>query len=169
LFDGLSGRILEAGVGTGRNFRFYPPHAEIYAIDQSRGMLDRAQRRAASAKRRVQLEEMSVEALKFSNRFFDAAVASFLMCTMPSEARQEALRELRRVLKPSGKLRLLEYGPAQSRIQRTAARIWQPWATWAFGARLAEDVENDVRASGFAMKQCRYVTGSIMYIEAEPR
>lgn len=167
LFERLSGRILEAGVGTGRNIPFYPPNCEFYGIDQSRAMLKRAQRRAHGAKRAVHLAEMGVEALQFSNDYFDAAVASFLMCTMSSEARRAALCEVLRVLKPEGELRLLEYGPAQSRLQRAAARLWQPWATWAFGARLDEDIEEDVRASGFAIRKCRYVTGSIKLIQAQ--
>lgn len=167
LFSRLSGRILEAGVGTGRNIPNYPPHGEMFGVDQSPAMLDRARRRAQGAKGGVRLVEMSVEQLQFPDAFFDAAVASFLMCTMPPQARQTILCELLRVLKPKGELRLLEYGPAQGRLQRVAARIWQPWAEWAFGARLSDHIEDDVRESGFDIRECRYVTGSIKFIKAE--
>ena len=58
LFEGLSGRLLDAGVGTGRNFPFYPPAAEVIGIDLSPAMLARAERRRGSAAAPVELRQM---------------------------------------------------------------------------------------------------------------
>ena len=166
LFDRLEGRILEAGVGTGRNIPYYPAQSELSAVDQSPSMLSRARRRVRRARADVRLAEMNVERLHFPDAFFDAAVASFLLCTMPPAARRASLAQLLRVLKPGGQLRLLEYGLARGRTQRLAARAWQPWVRWAFGARLSDQIEEDVQAAGFRNVTCRYVTGSIKLIEA---
>ena len=60
LFRGLSGRLLDAGVGTGRNFPFYPRGAEVVGIDLSPAMLARAERRRGTAAASVQLQQMDV-------------------------------------------------------------------------------------------------------------
>jgi ubiquinone/menaquinone biosynthesis C-methylase UbiE len=78
LFRGLSGRILEAGVGTGRNFPFYPSGSEVIGIDLSPAMLARAERRLSTAAAKVDLLQMDVTSLSFPNGSFDAAVASVL-------------------------------------------------------------------------------------------
>src|SRR5262245_53865750 len=72
LFGGVSGRILDAGVGTGRNFAFYPPGTEMVGIDISPAMLARAQRRCASFDIDIQLRQMDVTCLDFPDRSFDA-------------------------------------------------------------------------------------------------
>jgi ubiquinone/menaquinone biosynthesis C-methylase UbiE len=107
MFYGLSGRILDAGVGTGRNFPFYPAGSEVVGIDLSPATLARAQRRLSAAATRVELREMDVTRLEFADHSFEAAVAAFLFCTLPDELQVAALRELRRVVKPGGIIRCL--------------------------------------------------------------
>src|SRR3974377_1876887 len=63
LFHGLSGRVLDAGVGTGRNFPFYPPGSEVVGIDLSPAMLARAERRLPMARAKVQLLKMDAPPL----------------------------------------------------------------------------------------------------------
>jgi ubiquinone/menaquinone biosynthesis C-methylase UbiE len=109
LFQGLSGRILDAGVGTGRNIAFYPRHAEVTGIDLSPAMLARARRRLGETTARVTLQQMDVTRLAMPDRSFDAAVATFLFCVLPDELQQPALKELGRVVRPDGTIRLLEY------------------------------------------------------------
>src|SRR5713101_3270624 len=74
LFAGLSGLILDAGVGTGRNFPFYPPGAKIVGIDLSPAMLARAASRRPSAAAEVELRQMDVTRIDLPDRHFDAAV-----------------------------------------------------------------------------------------------
>jgi ubiquinone/menaquinone biosynthesis C-methylase UbiE len=166
LFAGLSGRILDAGVGTGRNIAHYPPGAEVIGIDLSAGMLDRAERRRSKSAAAVRLMQMDLTKLQFADDAFDAAVASFVFCTMPAAVRRAALRELSRVVKPGGTIRLLEYGPAKSAFRRRLARMWQPWTEWAFGATLNQDVEPELSDASWIVTQSRYVTGTIKLIEA---
>jgi ubiquinone/menaquinone biosynthesis C-methylase UbiE len=97
LFEGLSGRVLDAGVGTGRNFPFYPPGTTVVGIDISPAMLARAERKRKSAVVDVRLRQMDVTRLDFADRTFDAAVATFLFCVLPEELQVPALRELGRL------------------------------------------------------------------------
>src|SRR5216684_5932074 len=77
LFEGLSGHILDAGVGTGRNFPFYPAGATVLGIDLSPAMLNRAERRRSTANATVELRQMDVTSLDLPAASFDAAVATF--------------------------------------------------------------------------------------------
>src|SRR5438067_12861829 len=83
LFQGLKGRLLDAGVGTGRNFPFYPRGSSVIGIDLSPAMLARAERRRGEAAAPVELRRMDVAALDFPDRSFDAAIATFLFCVLP--------------------------------------------------------------------------------------
>lgn len=166
LFRGLNGRLLDAGAGTGRNIAFYPPGSEVFAVDLSTAMLRRAAGRAKASGAVVHMMEMDLTKLAFADNFFDAAAASFVFCTMPPEARSAALRELARVVKPGGRVRLLEYAPARTALRRTLARAWQPWVKWAFGATLAQDIEPELPAASLRVTASRYLTASIKLVEA---
>jgi ubiquinone/menaquinone biosynthesis C-methylase UbiE len=166
LFAGLSGRLLDAGAGTGRNIAYYPPGTDVTGVDLSPAMLIRAARRRPDPTTTLRLVQMDLARLKFADDSFDAAVASFVFCTMPPNARRAALRELSRVLKPGAPLRLVEYAPARSAFLRTMARAWQPWVTWAFGAKLDQDIEPELSQGGFKVTQSFYVTGNIKLIHA---
>ena len=168
LFAGLGGRLLDAGVGTGRNMAFYPPGAEVTGVDLSPAMLDRAAKRRSGPTTRVRLMQMDLSRLQFADNSFDAAVASFVFCTMPPQSRRAALRELSRVLKPGGRLRLLEYAPAKSAFRRKVTRAWQPWVTWAFGAKLDQDIEPELSQVDLRPTSSRYLTSNIKLIEAGP-
>lgn len=168
LFRGLKGRLLDAGVGTGRNIAFYPRGAEVFGVDLSPAMLSRAARRSMRSHATVHLIEMDLTDLEFADGFFDAAVASFVFCTMPRKARLAALHALGRVVRPGGQVRLLEYAPARTRLRRMLARAWQPWAEWAFGANLAQDIEPELSKASLGVLGSRYVTSSIKLIEATP-
>jgi ubiquinone/menaquinone biosynthesis C-methylase UbiE len=166
LFRGLSGRILDAGVGTGRNIASYPPGSQVYGVDQSPAMLERAARRSRKSGVDVVLVTMDLASLNFADGTFDAAVASFVFCTMPPDVRHSALHSLARVVKPGGPVRMLEYAPARTAFRRMVARAWQPWARWAFGANLAHDIEPELAEASLRVTSSRYVTGSIKLIEA---
>jgi len=68
------GRILEVGVGTGKNLPYYYKNHEVFAVDISENMLKRAKNRAEKSKALIYLAQMDVESLGFSNEFFDAAI-----------------------------------------------------------------------------------------------
>jgi demethylmenaquinone methyltransferase/2-methoxy-6-polyprenyl-1,4-benzoquinol methylase len=102
----LSGKVLEIGVGTGRNLKYYPAGCRVVGIDKSEGMLRRAQEKAEGMKN-ITLYPMDAEHLEFPDNSFDYVVTTFALCTIPDPVK--ALREMRRVLKPSGELISLEH------------------------------------------------------------
>ena len=107
LFAGLGGTILELGVGTGRNLPHYPQDARMIALDLSRSMLDQAADKARAVSRRVTFLVGDVEELPFADASLDAVVGSGVFCCVLDPVR--GLREIKRVLKPGGKLVLLEH------------------------------------------------------------
>jgi ubiquinone/menaquinone biosynthesis C-methylase UbiE len=157
LFRGLSGRILDAGVGTGRNFPFYPVHSAVVGIDLSPAMLAHAQRRLSAATTTVELHRMDVTRLEFSDGTFDAAVATFLFCVLPDELQVAGMRELRRVVKPGGIIRCLEYTRPSGGLRRAMTRLWEPWVRWAYGAGFDRQTERKAPEAGLQLFESRFV------------
>lgn len=162
LFEGLQGRILDAGVGTGRNFPFYPAGATVLGVDLSPAMLARAERRRGAATAPVELRRMDVTALDLPDGSFDAAVATFLFCVLPDEMQVPALRELGRVVKPGGPVRLLEYGRPTGAVRRVLAKLWEPWIGWAYGASFDRRTEAHVPEAGLELIGSRFVVDDLI-------
>ncbi len=102
LFAGVSGIILDAGVGTGRNLPFYPEGSRVTGVDSSPGMIARARERRDKLGKNVELLEMNVLDTAFPDRHFDAIVATFLFCVLDDDQQLPALRELECVCRPGG-------------------------------------------------------------------
>jgi len=162
LFQGLSGRLLDVGVGTGRNFPFYPPGSQVVGIDISAAMLARAEPRRKSAAAEVELRQMDVTRLDIPDRTFDAAVATFLFCVLPEELQVPALKELGRVVKPGGPVRLLEYVRPQRTVRRVLARLWEPWIAWAYGASFDRRTEEHIPEAGLELTEARFVVDDLV-------
>ncbi|HVB55968.1 MAG TPA: class I SAM-dependent methyltransferase [Candidatus Acidoferrales bacterium] len=170
LFQGLSGRILDAGVGTGRNMPFYPPGSDVVGVDLSPAMLRHAEHRRTLSPASVKLMEMNVTRLEFPDASFDAAVATFLFCTLPDELQVSALRELERVVKPKGTIRLLEYTRPHRGIRRVVTKLWEPWVHWAYGASFDRRTEQHIPDAGLTLIGARFVVDDLIrLIEAKPR
>ena len=162
LFRDLSGRLLDAGIGTGRNCEFYPASATVFGIDTSPAMLARAHERCPTLAASGRLYQLDVTALGFPAASFDAAIATFLFCVLPDELQLAGLRELARVVKPGGLIRLLEYVRPKRRIRRVLSRIWQPWVAWAYGANFDRRTENHIPAAGLELVESRYVVDDLL-------
>lgn len=106
-FGGVDGRVLDVACGTGENFRYLPETAEVVGVDISADMLERAREAAADLGRRVELEQMDAQRLSFEDDSFDHVVSALSTCTFPDPI--EALNEIGRVCKPTGRVRLLEH------------------------------------------------------------
>jgi ubiquinone/menaquinone biosynthesis C-methylase UbiE len=164
LFAGLAGRILDAGVGTGRNIPFYPAGAEVVGIDLSYAMIGRADRRADRLGRKIEFHQMDVTRMTFPDRSFDAAVASFLFCVLPNDLQVPALREIERVLKPGGTLRLLEYVRPTGAFRAFVAGLWEPWMHWAYGAGFDRRTEEHAKETALTLVESRYVVPDLIKI-----
>lgn len=102
-----TGRVLELGIGTGRNLAHYDDVEEVVGVEPDPHMLGRAERRTAGVSFPVRLVQASAEALPFADAEFDTVVVALALCTIPDP--DAALREARRVLKPNGRLHFLEH------------------------------------------------------------
>ncbi len=122
-----SGRVLEFGVGTGQNLPFYQPGARVVAIDPDLAMLQRAQPRAAESAADVDLVAAGGERLPFADGVFDEVIATLVFCTVGSPAL--SLGEIRRVLKPGGRLRFMEHvrsaDPRWATLQDLVTPLWR--------------------------------------------
>ena len=162
LFDGLSGQLLDVGVGTGRNFPFYLPGSRVVGIDISPAMLAHAKRRINVSAASIELRVMDVAALAFPDCSFDAAVGTFLFCVLPDEDQVPALRELGRVVKPGGVIRLLNYVQPQGAVRRAIARLWQPCVSWAFAASFDRQTEEAIIEAGLELLDSKYVVHDLI-------
>jgi ubiquinone/menaquinone biosynthesis C-methylase UbiE len=162
LFAGLSGRVLDVGVGTGRNMPFYPPGAEMVGIDLSPAMLARAKRRRSKRGVKVELRPGDVTRLEFPDASFDAVVATFLFCVLPEAQQAPALAELRRVVKPGGDIRLLEYVRPTGAVRQVIARLWEPWMRFAYGAGFDRRTEEHVSEAGLEVVEARFVVDDLV-------
>ena len=105
---------------------------------------------------------MDVTKLDFANGEFDAAVAAFLFCVLPEELQVPALRELGRVVKPGGPIRLLEYVRPEGAFHRFISRLWQPWIAWAYGASFDRHTEKHIPAAGLELSESRFVVDDLV-------
>ena len=162
LFDGMSGRLLDAGIGTGRNCEYYPADAVVFGIDTSPAMLARARERCPTLAAGNRLYQMDVTRLQFPSSSFDAAVSSFLFCVLDDASQVPALRELGRVVRPGGVIRLLEYVRPKDTLRRFVSYVWQPWVKWAYGAGFDRNTENLIPAAGLELTESRYVVDDLL-------
>ncbi len=153
-----SGRVLELGVGTGAGLGLYPPHVkEVVGIDPHAAVLRRAERHlrrlrasdVAAPPYRVELEAADAQALPFEDAAFDTVVAFLTLCTVPDP--DAAAREARRVLKPGGRLLVLEHVGAEpgTSLARWQARLDPAWSRLAVGCHLDRDTAAILRRAGF--------------------
>lgn len=170
LFAGLGGTILDAGVGTGRNIPFYPPDARVTGIDLSPEMLARAKRRRDKLGREVELVEGDILESGFPDRHFDAIVATFLFCVLDDDKQLPALRELERICKPGGEIRLLEYVYSRDPLSRLVMRMWAPWVRWAYGAAFDRDTKRYIPEAGLELVEQSFLHRDILImLVARPR
>lgn len=162
LWAGLSGRLLDAGVGTGRNIPFYPRDAVVTGIDNSPAMLARAAARARRLGASVTLRLEDATAPDLPEAAFDAAVATFLFCVLPPASQLPALRALARLVRPGGEVRLLEYVLPRDPRRRFIASLWAPWMRWAYGAGFDRATEQYFPASGLVRRRSEYVVPDLL-------
>jgi ubiquinone/menaquinone biosynthesis C-methylase UbiE len=148
LLADANGRVLEIGVGTGLSFLHYPEVDELVGVDPSEPMLRRARRRAEKVGRDVPLVEAPAEALPFEDDSFDTVVSLTVLCTVEDPAR--TLGEIRRVLRPGGRLLFLEHvrssDPKRARAQD---RFERPWGWISGGCHPNRRTLNEIETAGF--------------------
>lgn len=121
LIPQASGRTLELGIGTGANLPWYSDGVELVGVDASASMLEIAGRRAAALGRPIQLRRASADALDEPDAAFDSVVATLLLCSVPQV--ESALAEWARVLRPGGRLLLLDHVASSWAVLRAGQAV----------------------------------------------
>lgn len=152
---GARGRVLEIGLGSGRNLPFYGAGVdELVGLDPSPEMLALAREAAARAARPVTLVEAAAERLPFASGAFDTVVVTFALCTIPDP--EAALGEARRVLRPGGLLRFVEHGRSPDRgVEAWQRRLTPLWRRVAGGCHLDRPTDALIARAGFEIAELR--------------
>ncbi len=145
------GRLLEVGVGTGKNMPFWPQDAEITAVDLTPGMLRKAEARAQDLQLEVDLKLGDAQALDFADNTFDLAAATFVFCSVPDP--KLGLSELLRVVKPGGWIFLMEHVRAENSILGTLMDWVNPIVVRTMGPNINRDTVGNVREAGLELSQ----------------
>jgi ubiquinone/menaquinone biosynthesis C-methylase UbiE len=156
------GRVLEVGIGTGLNMRYYDKSlvTRITGLDPALQLHPLARERIAQSGLLVDLVGVSAEKIPLSDASFDTVLITYTLCTIPNP--QAALLEMRRVLAPNGKLLYCEHGRApEASVQRWQARLQPLWGPVAGGCQLGRDIAALLTEAGFALPdlQTRYLRG----------
>jgi ubiquinone/menaquinone biosynthesis C-methylase UbiE len=146
MLAGVRGKVLEVGVGTGKNLQYYPPGVELTGIDISRRMLREARKRADRLGVEVGLAIMDVEDLEFPDGTFDFIVATFVFCSVTDPVK--GLRELARVVKDDGTVILLEHVRSENRLIGMLMDWVNPLARWLFGPNINRRTVRNVEEAG---------------------
>ncbi len=144
-------RILEVGVGTGKNISHYPRGVQVTAVDLSDKMLERARRRAQELDSEVDLRLMDAQRLAFPDAAFDAAVATFVFCSVPDPVL--GLRELGRVVRPGGQILLLEHVRVNKPVIGKLMDLLDPFVVRLMGPHINRRTVENVRKAGLEIER----------------
>ncbi|HIG64161.1 MAG TPA: class I SAM-dependent methyltransferase [Methyloprofundus sp.] len=140
-------KVLEVGVGTGKNFPYYPAKS-ITAIDFSPAMINEASKKRKHSGMVVDLSIMDVQQLNFPDNHFDSVIGTFLFCSVPGP--KQGLLELKRVCKPGGEVLLLEHVLSSNRIAAAIMHLLNPITVRLVGANINRETVKKVQACGFS-------------------
>ena len=143
-----TGRVLEVGIGSGLNIPFYKSDVHVTGVDPSVELLAYAEEVARDAKLNVEFIPQGCEDLPVAANTFDSALVTWTFCTIPDPL--TALTEIRRVLKPGGKLIFVEHGKAKEEaVIKWQNRLNPLWKTIAGGCNLNRQPDTAILEQGF--------------------
>jgi ubiquinone/menaquinone biosynthesis C-methylase UbiE len=145
------GDVLEIAVGTGRNLAHYPAGVRVTAIELSPAMLELARRRAERVGREVDLRVGDAQTLEFDDERFDTVVCTLSLCTIPGD--RAAVAEAKRVLRPGGRLLLLEHVRSPVAPVRAVQRAIDPLMVRFQGDHVMREPLEHLRAEGFVVER----------------
>ncbi len=152
--------ILEVGVGTGKNFEFYPKSARVTAIDFSPRMLKQAELTKTRKAVPVELALMDVQSLAYADNSFDTIVSTCVFCSVPLP--NKGLKELYRVCKPGGQILLLEHVLSSKPLLATIMNFLDPLVVRLVGAHINRDTVKNVKACSFSSVRIDKDSGDII-------
>jgi ubiquinone/menaquinone biosynthesis C-methylase UbiE len=148
------GRVLEIGVGSGMNLPFYrPPAREVLALEPAPRLMNMARSASRATSMPINFLEASAEAIPLDQHSVDTIVTTWTLCSIPQAA--TALAEMRRVLRPGGKLLFVEHGMApDAGVRRWQDRLTPAWRRISGGCHLNRPIRSMIEGAGF-----RYIPG----------
>jgi ubiquinone/menaquinone biosynthesis C-methylase UbiE len=153
------GRVLEIGVGSGRNLPFYrPPVREVLALEPAPRLVTMARSASRATSMPVSFLEASAEVIPLHQHSVDTVVTTWTLCSIPLAP--AALAEMRRVLRPGGKLLFVEHGMAPDEgVRRWQDRLTPAWRCLCGGCHLNRPIRSMIEDAGFRIE--RIETGYI--------
>jgi ubiquinone/menaquinone biosynthesis C-methylase UbiE len=170
IFAGLSGAVLDAGCGTGCNFIAYPEGVKPSGCDASPAMLDRARARAEKLGLLVELRRSDLTRLDWPDHRFDGIVATFVFACIEDHEQAAALSELRRVCKPDGEIRIVDYRLSPRRHVRARQKLMSAWLNGTFAATYTPTTEKYFAEAGLEVIEEKFIRGDVLkMIRLRPR
>jgi ubiquinone/menaquinone biosynthesis C-methylase UbiE len=161
-------RVMEVGVGTGKNFPFYPSVIRVTAVDFSQRMMDRGRKKAAMIGLNVEPLNMNVQNLMFPDQTFNTVFSTFVFCSVPDPVR--GLQEMRRVCKLDGRLILLEHMRPENSLLGLFFDLINPLIVRMIGANINRRTMENIEKAGWRVTAGERLAGSIVrWIEAKPQ
>ena len=150
LLSGVRGEILEIGGGTGANLPHYRAAGRVVVTEPDPFMRKRMRPKLAQAHVPVEVLETGAQELPFADGSFDVVVSTLVLCTVPDQ--RAALAEIRRVLRPEGKLIFMEHVRGPGRTARWQDRIEPLWMKLFAGCHPNRDTVAAIEAAGFRLE-----------------
>lgn len=160
-----AGRVLEVGMGSALNLALYDQSRVefVWGLEPSAAMRAKARANLAKSPIEVKLIDLPGERIPLDDNSVDTVLLTYTLCTIPDW--HGALRQMRRVLKPGGKLVFTEHGRApDAGVRKWQDRINPVWKKFAGGCNLNRPIPELIEESGFAMEQL-----DKMYLPSTPR
>lgn len=146
IISAAKGEVLEVGVGTGKNLPYYSKKAKVTGIDISKGMLEKAVKKSKKLGLNCRLLLMDAENMKFKDNSFDTALCTFILCSVPNPVK--ALKEMRRVCKPNGRIIMVEHVLSKNRLIALWQKLHNPITRWLVGVNINRDTIANIRKAG---------------------
>jgi|SRR5215472_3964717 len=159
------GRVLELGIGSGMNLRFYDPRKveRVFGVDPFAKLRARAETAPRPSELAVSIIDGTAEGLLFDDASFDSVVCTFTLCSVNSPS--AALSEARRVLAPGGRLLFCEHGLSpDADVVRWQQRVEPFWKRFTGGCHLTRPISSSIAAAGFHVREQQGI-----YLPATPR
>ena len=162
VFEGLRGAILDAGVGTGCNFAAYPPGVQASGCDASAAMLEKARARAEKLGKLVELRCSDLTKLDWPDNSFDGIVATFVFACIEDHEQAAALAELRRVCKPDGEIRIVDYRLSPRPLVRARQKLMSAWLNGTFAATYTPTTEIYFDEAGLVVIEEKFLRTDVL-------
>jgi ubiquinone/menaquinone biosynthesis C-methylase UbiE len=156
----LHGKVLEVGVGTGKNIPYYPGNLDITAIDFSSKMLEKAREKKDKYAKKVTLMEMDAQNMDFPDNYFDCVFTTCVFCSVPDPVK--GLSEIRRVCKPSGKIIMIEHVRSEKAVLGVVMDLINPIVVNSYGANINRRTLENIKRAGFTAVEVRNLFSDIV-------